>query len=59
MTDDMIGRACSTHGIMRNSKLCSENLMGRDHFEDLDIDSRIILKEVLQKQGVGMSNGLG
>jgi hypothetical protein len=28
-----------------------ENMRGRDHLEDLDIDERIILKWFLRKQG--------
>lgn len=38
-------------------KLWSENLKGRDHLEDLDVDVRIILKRVLKKQGWRVSTG--
>jgi hypothetical protein len=44
--------ACRTHG--RDEKFVVfwlENLKGRDHSEDMDIDGRIILGWVLRKQG--------
>jgi hypothetical protein len=40
-------------GVMRNSYkfFWSENLKGRDHSEDLDVDGTIILEWILRKQG--------
>jgi hypothetical protein len=42
--EDKMGRACSKH-----TKFWSENLKGRDHVEDVDIDRRIILQWILGK----------
>jgi hypothetical protein len=40
-----MGGACSTHGDMTNAyKLLLENLKGRYHSEDLDVDESIILE---------------
>jgi len=42
---DEMGGACSTHGDMTNAyKLLLENLKGRYHSEDLDVDESIILE---------------
>jgi hypothetical protein len=42
---------------MRNKKLQLENPKRGDHFEDLCVDGRIILKGTLKKWGVGMWTG--
>jgi hypothetical protein len=44
--EDEMDEKCSTHG-SRVFRL--ENLKGRDHSEDLDIDARIILDCILEK----------
>jgi hypothetical protein len=48
-----VGGACSTYG--RNEKCVeiffSENVKGKNIFEDLSVDERIILKWVLKKYG--------
>jgi hypothetical protein len=36
--------------MVRVSQFWSENLWGRDHLRDLDIDGRIILKLILEKE---------
>jgi hypothetical protein len=36
---------------IRNAYFLVENLEGRDHVEDLDVDGRIILERVLGKEG--------
>jgi hypothetical protein len=40
-----------------HSKFWLENLKGREHSENTDIGGRIILKWILQKQGVGCALG--
>jgi hypothetical protein len=45
-----LGKACSIHG--RNRKciqILSVDLIGRDHFEDLDVTGRRILRWILKK----------
>jgi hypothetical protein len=43
---------------MRNSyTVLSENLKRRDHFAGLSVDGRIILKWILEKEGVRLWNG--
>jgi hypothetical protein len=37
---------------MTNTKFLPENLKGRGHIEDLDVDRRIILKCILNRVGV-------
>jgi len=46
-----IGRACSTYGGQeRCTQGCGgENLRERDHFEDPDVDGRIILRWIFRK----------
>jgi hypothetical protein len=39
--------SCSTHG--GDTKFWSENLKGRDQSEELGVDGRIILKQILGK----------
>jgi hypothetical protein len=39
-----------------HTKIWSENLRGRDHFEDLSIDGRM-LEWILQKQGGNLLTG--
>jgi hypothetical protein len=41
-----------------DAKFCSENVKGRDHLEDLNVDGKIILECILGKQMMG-SCGLG
>jgi hypothetical protein len=42
--EDWMGRACITHGDMRNAcTILFENLKGRDHSKNLGVDGRIIL----------------
>jgi len=36
-------------GVMRNTRFRSENLNGRDHVEDIDIDGEIIVEWILGK----------
>jgi hypothetical protein len=36
-------------GEMENTKLWSKNVKGRDHFEELGIDGKIILEWILRK----------
>jgi hypothetical protein len=43
------GGACSSHGEMRNTIFWLENLKGRDHLEDLDVDGKIILEWISGK----------
>jgi hypothetical protein len=40
--------ACKTHGKKRKclQDFSVKNLVGRDHLQDLDIDGRIILKQI-------------
>jgi hypothetical protein len=48
--DDKTGRACSRCVKMRNTyKIWSENIKGRDHMEDIDMDGRIMLKWIFRK----------
>jgi len=45
-----MGRTCSTHGRDEmHTKFWSVNLKGRDHSEDLWVDGRIILEQILRK----------
>jgi hypothetical protein len=45
-----VGTAYSAHGKMSTAyKLSSNNLNGRDYLEELDVDTRIILKCILEK----------
>jgi hypothetical protein len=37
-----------------HTKILSENLNGRDHLEDLGINKSMILKRILNKEGVIM-----
>lgn len=43
-----MGRSCSMHG--KDDKCKSENLNERDHFADVGLDVKIILKCILKKQ---------
>jgi hypothetical protein len=47
MEDDEIGGARSTYERWEMRTLWSENLKGRDHVEDLDLEDIIILKLIL------------
>lgn len=50
MERDEIGEPCSTHGIDERYKFFVRNLNRRDHFKDVRIDVRIILKRILHKE---------
>jgi hypothetical protein len=46
--EDTIGEACSAHGGNElHTRSCSGNL--KDHWEDIGVDGRIILKWILKK----------
>jgi hypothetical protein len=46
----MVSGACSIHEAIRmHTKFWSENLMGRDHSEDVGIDEKVILEWILAK----------
>jgi hypothetical protein len=47
-----MGGAFSAHGEMRNTvrkRFCLGSVKGKDHYEDLGVDGRIILKSILGK----------
>jgi hypothetical protein len=49
---DMMVGMCGMHGENRNAQrvVWWQNVRGRDHFEDLGTDGRIILKCILKEQ---------
>jgi hypothetical protein len=55
--ENEMDEACGTHGNMGNTTFWSGNLRGRDHFEDLDVDGRIILERILGKQHGNVCTG--
>jgi hypothetical protein len=46
-----MGGACSTHEAEIHRKFQSKKLDGRDDAKDLDVDGKVILERILQKQG--------
>jgi hypothetical protein len=44
MKEDVVSRACSMHEDQVRTKIWCEILKERDHYEDLGIDKRMILK---------------
>jgi hypothetical protein len=53
MNEIWIGRAYSMHGEMRNwYKILVGKNEGRDNFEGLDLDGKVIVKWLLKKKGI-------
>jgi hypothetical protein len=44
-----MGRACSTHGEKIYIGFWCESHKDRDHYEDLDVGGRIIIKRILER----------
>jgi hypothetical protein len=55
-----MGRTCGIYGKQERciQGFCGGDLRERDHFEDLDVDGRTILKWILKKLHGGAWNGL-
>jgi hypothetical protein len=55
-----MGWECSADG--RRGEACTgfwwENLKERDHWEDIDVDGRIMLRRIFKKWDVGLWTGL-
>jgi hypothetical protein len=49
---------CACQRRKMHTEFSSENLKGKDNCEDLGVDYRIILKWILNKQGVQICTGL-
>jgi hypothetical protein len=45
-----MGTACSMHGRYEEhiKRVCLEDLKGRNHLEDLDVDGRMMLKLIME-----------
>jgi hypothetical protein len=44
-----MGESVSTHWEMRNTKFWSEDMNGRNHSEDLDVNGTVVVDWVLEK----------